>query len=311
MPEFWDNIKNSKILMKRLSHLKEKDEKYSRLAIGWSDMKNLCDLAIEEKDESILTDILEVFNCFKKDLDELKSEVLLSDEFGRNNAILSLHTDSKDEQSKAWVQMLFKMYSEWAEKKGFSVHLLCNGLQSIEFRVIGKYACGYLKGEKGVHQLSKLSKTVNEVCSYEVSVDVIPELDDDGERLYGLPEDYVISRFCTKSSDGHCSYQLVHIPTGLKVWSDGGKSAYEVKSLMLKVMKSRLYEIMMKENLEKIEDIKEIQPDKALNDKIRSYTYYPCKMVKDHRTNVENSNVESVLNGEINEFLMTYLNMPK
>ncbi|KNY26903.1 PCRF domain-containing protein [Pseudobacteroides cellulosolvens] len=304
---FWTNTKNPKKVMKRLTYLKEKVEKYDQLEKAWSDLKNLCDLAIEEKDVSVLDDILKTFDSFKKDLDKLRLEAILSaDGFGTNNAIITIHSDNKDEQTQEYLKMLFNMYSKWGEENKFTVQMFSESIHELVFGVIGKYAYGYLKGEKGVHQFTDISKLTNELCNYEILVDVVPELED-SEEVYVKPENYLINCYLTKDKEGRHRdvSQVVHVPTGINIWlgSGSGATMREKKSSAIKIINSKLLDMMRYAKLESIEDLIEIPVNEALMNKRRSYIFYPNEMVQDHRTNIESDSLKGVLQGEIDGML--------
>jgi len=317
-------MENSQKILQKTKNLKDKVEGYYKLVSLWEDIKTLNELAIEENDESVIEEIKNGLSKLKDELHKLKLETLLTGEYDKNNAILTLHAGAGGTEAQDWVQMLLRMYTRWAEEKGYTVKILDYldgeeaGIKSVTFHVIGENAYGYLKSEKGVHRLVRISPfdaSGRRHTSF-ASLDVIPELDDDIEVDIN-PDDLKIDTYRASGAGGQhinkteSAVRITHIPTGIVVACQTERSQFQNKDTAMKMLKSKLIELKEREHKEKIEDLKGIQLEIAWGSQIRSYVFCPYTLVKDHRTNYEETNVNSVMDGNIDGFINAYLSSAK
>jgi len=280
----------------------------------------LIQLGLEEEDDSILVEVREGMKTIKERIDELNIQNLLSGAYDKNNAILTLHSGAGGTEAQDWVQMLYRMFTRWAEKKGYLVEELDflegeeAGIKSVSVRIGGLYAYGYLKSEKGVHRLVRISPfdaSGRRHTSF-ASAEVIPELTDDVEVEIN-PEDLRVDTFRASGAGGQhinktdSAIRITHIPTGIVVSCQNERSQFQNRDTAMKMLKAKLLEIKEREQKERIEDIKGEQRDIAWGSQIRSYVFHPYSMVKDHRTNTEVGNVNAVMDGEIDEFINAFL----
>ncbi len=319
-PDFWNDIENSQKVLQKIKTLKEKLEKYNRLTQEWEDAKTLCELGLEENDESVFLEVEDSFKKFKKDFEALRLETLLTGPYDKNNAILTLHAGAGGTEAQDWVQMLLRMFTRWGESKGFNVKILDYldgeeaGIKSVTINVIGENAYGYLKSEKGVHRLVRISPfdaSGRRHTSF-ASCDVMPELSDDVEVNIN-PDDLRIDTYRASGAGGQhinkteSAIRITHIPTGIVVACQTERSQFQNKDTAMRMLKSKLVELKEREQKEKIEDLKGVQLDIAWGSQIRSYVFCPYTLVKDHRTNYEQINVDNVMDGDLDGFINSYL----
>lgn len=319
-PDFWNDMENSQKILQKIKSMKARIDKYNRLLTQWEDLMTLCELGLEEEDESLIPEVEEGFKVFKKDYEELKLETLLTGPYDKNNAILTLHAGAGGTEAQDWVQMLLRMYTRWAEKKGFTIKILDYldgeeaGIKSVTFEVVGENAFGFLKSEKGVHRLVRISPfdaSGRRHTSF-ASLDVMPELSDDIEININ-PDDLRVDTYRSSGAGGQhvnkteSAVRITHIPTGIVVACQNERSQIQNRETAMKMLKSKLFELKEREQKEKIEDLKGIQKEIAWGSQIRSYVFCPYTLVKDHRTNCEEINVESVMDGELDRFINSYL----
>lgn len=317
---FWDDIENSQRVLQRIKSLKSKSERMEKIKTKWEDIFVLIDLGEEEEDVSLLKDVENEIQSLKDDIKKLQLEILLRGKYDANNAILTLHAGAGGTEACDWVAMLFRMYTRWSEKNGYTVKLIDMldgeeaGIKSVTFMVIGENAYGYLKAEKGVHRLVRISPfdaSGRRHTSF-ASLDVMPELDDAVEVTIN-PDDLRIDTYRASGAGGQhinktsSAVRITHIPTGIVVSCQAERSQFQNKDTAMKMLKSKLIELKERENKEKIEDLKGIQSDIAWGSQIRSYVFCPYTLVKDHRTNYEETNVTAVMDGNIDGFMMAYL----
>jgi len=317
---FWSDMENSQKVLQRIKALKSKVDRFNRLLAEWEDLKTLCLLGIEENDESVVPEVTEGFKKFKARLEELKLNTLLGGQYDKNNAIMTLHAGAGGTEACDWVEMLLRMYTRWAEKKGYAVKILDflageeAGIKSAAVHVIGENAYGYLKSEKGVHRLVRISPfdaSGRRHTSF-ASVDVMPELDDTIEVDIN-PDDLRIDTFRSSGAGGQhvnkteSAIRITHIPTGIVVSCQSERSQFQNRDTAMKMLKAKLYELKEREHKEKIEDLKGVQMDIAWGSQVRSYVFCPYTMVKDHRTDYETGDVNAVMDGEIDGFINAYL----
>jgi peptide chain release factor 2 len=319
-PDFWDDIENTQKVLQKTKALKAKVEKYQKLEAQWEDLRVLNELGLEENDDSIIPEVAENLKKFREDFERLRIETLLTGKYDRNNAILTFHAGAGGTEAQDWVQMLVRMYTRWAERNGFTVKTLDflagdeAGIKSMTLHIIGENAYGYLKAEKGVHRLVRISPfdaSGRRHTSF-ASLDVMPELDDDIEVEIN-PDDLRIDTYRSSGAGGQhinkteSAVRITHIPTGIVTSCQTERSQFQNRETAMKMLKAKLLELKEREQKEKIEDLKGIQMEIAWGSQIRSYVFCPYTLVKDHRTNYEEGNVNSVMDGEIDGFINAYL----
>lgn len=319
-PDFWDDIEKSQSVLQTIKSLKEKVEKFIRFKSEWEDLKTLNELGMEEQDNSIVSEVREGIKKLKADFEQLRLETLLKGPYDSNNAILTLHAGAGGTEAQDWVQMLLRMYTRWAEKKGYTARILDildgeeAGIKSVTIHVIGENAYGYLKSEKGVHRLVRISPFDSSGRRHTsfASSDVMPELDDSIEVEINQ-DDLRVDTYRSSGAGGQhvnktdSAIRITHIPTGIVVSCQNQRSQHQNKETAMKMLKSKLLVLKEQEQKEKIADIKGTQMDIAWGSQIRSYVFCPYTLVKDHRTGYEEGNVGSVMNGEIDGYINAYL----
>ena len=319
-PDFWDNVAESQQVTKELKNLKDTLERYNNLVTAYEDIETLIEMAEEENDSDLLGEIEQEFAQFKKDFEELRIETLLSGEFDENNAVINIHAGAGGTESCDWTEMLYRMYTRWAEKKGFTIEVLDYlegdeaGIKSVTFQVNGLHAYGYMKSEKGVHRLVRISpfNAAGKRQTSFAAVDVMPELDDNIEVDIN-DDDLRIDTYRSSGAGGQhinktsSAVRITHIPTGVVVQCQNERSQHSNKDKAMKMLMSKLYLIKQQENLEKISDIRGEVTDNGWGSQIRSYVLQPYTMVKDNRTGCENGNAQAVLDGDIDSFINAYL----
>ena len=286
----------------------------------WEDLNTLNQLGIEEEEADVIPEVEEGLKKLKKNYNNLRLETLLTGKYDKNNAMLTLHAGAGGTEAQDWVQMLLRMYTRWAERKGYTVKILDildgeeAGIKSVTIHVIGENAYGYLKSEKGVHRLVRISPfdaSGRRHTSF-ASVEVMPELDED-IKVEINPDDLRIDTYRSSGAGGQhinktdSAVRITHIPTGIVVSCQTERSQFQNKDTAMKMLKAKLIELKEREQKEKIEDLKGVQMEIAWGSQIRSYVFCPYTLVKDHRTNYEEGNVESVMDGEIDGFINAYL----
>mgnify|MGYP004659151213 FL=1 len=280
----------------------------------------LIELGNEANDESVVPEVKGNVKKLSKKIDNLEVESLLSGKHDKDNAIITIHPGAGGTEAQDWAEMLYRMYSMWAEKNDYKLEELDYlegdgaGLKSVTFSVSGENSYGYLKGESGVHRLVRISPfdSAGRRHTSFASVEVIPEISDDVEVIIN-PEDLRVDTYRSSGAGGQhvnkteSAIRITHIPTNIVVSCQTQRSQIQNRETAMKMLKSKLLELKERENKEKIEDLKGVQREIAWGSQIRSYVFCPYTMVKDHRTNYETGNVEAVMNGEINEFINAYL----
>ncbi len=319
-PDFWDDATESGKYMKEVNTLKSIVKKYEDVKEQYEDTQTLIEMALEENDESLVDEINDTFNGFVKTLDNLRIETLLSGEYDDNNAIITLHAGAGGTESCDWAQMLARMYQRWADKKGFTSQILDYldgeeaGLKSVTIEIAGENAYGYLKSERGVHRLVRISpfNAAGKRQTSFVSCDVMPdiekdldiEINDDDIRIDTYRSSGAGGQHINKTSS---AIRITHIPTGIVVQCQNERSQHKNKDKAMQMLKAKLYLLKEQENMEKESDIRGDVKEIGWGSQIRSYVMQPYTLVKDHRTNCEIGNVSSVLDGNIDEFINAYL----
>ncbi len=321
---FWDDAKNSSAVLTESKRLKNKLEQYNKLKENLANIQDLNELLLVETDEEMAKEILKDTSKLEKEIESLEIETLLSGKYDKNNAIFTLHPGAGGTESQDWAEMLYRMYSKWANSKGFKVKELDYlegeeaGLKSVTVLVEGENAYGYLKGEMGVHRLVRISPfdAGGRRHTSFASMEVLPEITDDVEIDIN-PEDLRVDTYRASGAGGQhinktdSAVRITHIPTNIVVSCQSERSQIQNKETAMKMLKSRLLDLKEKEQKEKIEDLKGEKKDIAWGSQIRSYVFCPYTMVKDHRTNFEVGNVEAVMNGELDGFIESYLKYEK
>lgn len=319
-PDFWEDVAGSQSVTKELKNLKDTMEQFSGLQSKYEDIETLIEMAEEENDAGLLPEIENEFNAFRESFETLRIETLLSGEFDGNNAVINIHAGAGGTESCDWAQMLYRMYTRWAEKKGFQVEMLDYldgdeaGIKSVTFQVNGLHAYGYMKSEKGVHRLVRISpfNAAGKRQTSFAAVDVMPELDDTIEVDIN-EDDLKIDTYRSSGAGGQhinktsSAVRITHIPTGVVVQCQNERSQHSNKDKAMKMLMSKLYLIKQQENLERISDIRGEVTDNGWGSQIRSYVLQPYTMVKDNRTGCESGNAQAVLDGEIDPFINAYL----
>jgi len=321
-PAFWSNQEKSAATLQQIKQLKTTIESYEKLCARLEDTITMAEMAIEENDESFTDEILSEEDAIKAEEERMRIETLLSGEYDKNNAIVSFHPGAGGTEAQDWAQMLYRMYTRWGEKHGFTVKLVDwldgdeAGLKSATIMVEGTNAYGYLKSENGVHRLVRVSPfdaSGRRQTSF-ASVEVMPELEDDGS-IEIRDEDLEITAHRSSGAGGQhinktdSAIRIVHIPTGIVVGCQTERSQLQNKETALKMLKSKLAEIKERERLDKIGDIQGIKTKIEWGAQIRSYVFMPYTLAKDTRTGYEDGNIQSVMDGNIDEFINAYLKM--
>lgn len=318
--DFWDDNERASNLLKESKILQEKLSRFYNLKKEYEDLHILIDLGIEEEDESIVSEIKDSFKKILSDMDTIRIETLLKGQYDKNNAILSIHSGAGGTEAQDWAEMLLRMYSRWADKKGYSITVLDMqkdyeaGIKSATLLISGENAYGYLKSEKGVHRLVRISPfdAAGKRHTSFASIDVMPELTDDIDINIDC-EDLKIDTYRAGGAGGQhvnkteSAVRITHIPTGIIVQCQNERSQHNNREMAMKMLYAKLLEIKEQEHKDRIEDIKGEYREIAWGSQIRSYVFHPYSMVKDHRTSEETGNVGAVMNGEIDNFISEYL----
>lgn len=313
---FWNDNSNSSIILTKIKSLKNKCTMYYKLQNELISLQELTELVSLENDTQMAKDIIKNTSAIQTEFDKFELSTLLSGKYDKNNAIVTLHPGAGGTESQDWAEMLYRMYTRWATKNGFNIQELDYlegdeaGLKSVTFEIIGENAYGYLKCEKGVHRLVRISPfdAGGRRHTSFASLEVLPEITDDIE-LDISPEDIKMDVYRASGAGGQhvnktsSAVRLTHIPTGIVVACQTERSQFQNKDTAMKMLKSKLLDLKEQEQKETIAELKGVQRDIAWGSQIRSYVFCPYTLVKDHRTNYEVGNVEAVMNGEIDGFI--------
>ena len=319
-PGFWDDPERSNQKMKELKNLKDTVGECDKLSTQYDDILTLIDMGYEENDESLIPEIRGELDEFIREFDELRIGTLLSGEYDKNNAILKLNAGAGGTEACDWSGMLYRMYTRWAERKGFTIEVLDYldgdeaGIKSVTFQVNGLNAYGYLKSEKGVHRLVRISpfNAQGKRQTSFVSLDVMPDIE--GDLDVDIDEkDLRIDTYRSSGAGGQhinktsSAIRITHIPTGTVVQCQNERSQFQNKDKAMQMLKAKLYLLKKEANAEKLSDIRGEVKEIGWGNQIRSYVLQPYTLVKDHRTDVETGNVEAVLDGGLDIFINGYL----
>ena len=319
-PDFWDDAERAQKMTIELKSFKDVIETVEGLEQQNADLFELIEMAYEENDPALIPDIQTEFEEFKTTLEDLRINTLLSGEYDKNNAILRLNAGAGGTESCDWAGMLYRMYSRYAEKKGFSVEVLDlldgdeAGIKSVTFQVNGLNAYGYLKSEKGVHRLVRISpfNAQGKRQTSFVSLDVMPDIEEDLDVEIN-DEDLRIDTYRSSGAGGQhinktsSAIRITHLPTGIVVQCQNERSQFQNKDKAMQMLKAKLFLLKQEENAEKLSDIRGDVKEIGWGNQIRSYVLQPYTMVKDHRTNVEVAQVDAVLDGYLDPFINGYL----
>ena len=318
--DFWGDLENSQVVLKKISRIKEKLARFAKFESDYDDIKALFELAVEADDEDAAGEVGELLTALEKSLAAARIETLLSGEYDKNNAIMSFQAGAGGTEAQDWAEMLYRMYTHWAERHGFSYKILDfldgdeAGLKSASILIEGENAYGYLKSEMGVHRLVRISPFDSSGRRHTsfAAVEVMPEITEDVE-VEIRTEDLKVDTYRASGAGGQhvnkteSAIRITHIPTGIVVACQNERSQHQNREVALRMLKSKLVEIKERENLEKIEDIKGEQKLIEWGSQIRSYVFMPYTLAKDHRTGFENGNIGAVMDGDIDGFINEYL----
>ncbi len=319
-PGFWDNMEQAQKVTQRMAALKGKDEGYQKLVARAEDCLALIEMGDEAEDLSLVDEAQSEIDSIKEEIATMRLSTLLTGEYDGHNAILTFHAGSGGTEAQDWAEMLFRMYTRWAERKGYKVTTLDYldgdeaGLKSASILVEGENAYGYLKSEAGVHRLVRVSPfdAAGRRHTSFSSLEVMPEIEEDNSVEIN-PDDIKMEVYRASGAGGQkvnktsSAVRLIHIPTGIVVSCQVERSQYQNRDVAMKMLISKLVEIKERENLEKISDIKGEQKEITWGSQIRSYVFMPYTMVKDHRTGHETGNVNAVMDGDLDGFINAYL----
>lgn len=319
-PGFWDDVENSQKVLQKTGALKNKVSAYDSLVSAYEDTMALIELANEEEDLSLLEEAQQELESVKNEYENQRLQTLLTGEYDTKNAILTFHAGAGGTEAQDWAEMLYRMYTRWAERHNFKVKEVDYldgeeaGLKSAVLLIEGENAYGYLKSESGVHRLVRVSPFDSSGRRHTsfASLEVMPEIDNTIE-VEIKPDDIKMDVYRASGKGGQkvnktsSAVRLTHIPTGIVVASQVERSQYQNRDIAMTMLKSKLIEIKEREHLEKIEDIKGVQKEIAWGAQIRSYVFMPYTMVKDHRTSFETGNIGAVMDGDLDGFINAYL----
>lgn len=321
---FWNDAKNSGIVLKKIKSIKDRISKYNSITENITSLIEMSELIMQEDDENLARDIISNTKTIQEEIDNLEIETLLSGKYDLNNAIVTIHPGAGGTESQDWAEMLYRMYNRWATANGYTIQELDYldgdeaGLKSVTFLVSGDYAYGYMKAEKGVHRLVRISPfdAGGRRHTSFASVEVLPEITEDIEIEIN-PDDLRVDTYRASGAGGQhinktsSAVRITHIPTNTVVACQTERSQIQNRETAMKMLKSKLLDMKEREQKETINDLKGEQKDIAWGSQIRSYVFCPYTLVKDHRTNYEVGNVQSVMDGDINNFMKAYLKMFK
>lgn len=321
-PGFWDDSKKAEEVTKKSKLIKDKIENYDKLKSQLDDIEVLKDI-MEEDDIESANEIIQTIKSIEHEIEDYNMKILLSGEYDKNNAIVTLHVGVGGTDANDWTEMLLRMYTRWCENKGYSVETIDliagdeAGIKSVTLKVTGEYVYGYLKAEKGIHRLVRISpyNANGKRQTSFASMEVLPELTKE-QDITIRPDDLKVDTYRSSGSGGQhinktdSAVRITHIPTGIVVQCQNERSQFSNRETAMEMLKSKLVELKERAHKEKIEDLTGELKDMGWGSQIRSYVFHPYSMVKDHRTNVETSNVNGVMDGDIDLFINEFLKQP-
>ena len=317
---FWNDLERSQKVQMRLKQLQNKITRQEKLISSWEDLTTLCEMGQEEDDADILEELKSEFAELEERVEETRMTTLLSGEYDNSNAILQFHAGAGGTEAQDWAQMLYRMYTRWAERHGFVYKILDYeegdeaGIKSAAISIEGENAYGLLKSENGVHRLVRVSPfdaNARRQTSF-AAIEVMPELEND-DSVEIREEDIEMQVYRASGAGGQhvnktsSAVRLIHKPTGIVVASQQERSQFQNKDNCMKMLRAKLLELKAQQHAEKISDIKGVQMKIEWGSQIRSYVFMPYQMVKDTRTGYETSNIDGVMDGDLDGFLNAYL----
>ena len=320
-PGFWDDPDKSQKIVVKTKPTELKIERYENMVSSWEDLVTICEMAAEEDDDSMLDELKTGFEALTAEMEACRLETLLTGKYDKNNALMSFQAGAGGTEAQDWCQMLYRMYTRWAERHGFEYKIMDYqegdeaGLKSASIMIEGENAYGFLKGENGVHRLVRVSPfdaNARRQTSFS-AIEVIPEIEDDSEDFEIRPEDYEMQVYRSSGAGGQkvnktsSAVRLIH-KSGIVVSCQTERSQFQNKETCLKMLRSKLVEIREREHLANISDIKGVQQKIEWGSQIRNYVFMPYTLVKDTRTGCETSNVNGVMDGALDPFIESYLN---
>ena len=320
-PGFWDDPEKSQKIVVKTRQTENKIERYEKMLSAWDDLMTICEMAEEEDDDSMLEELKSGYETLAEEMETCRLETLLTGHYDKNNAIMSFHAGAGGTEAQDWAQMLYRMYTRWAERHGFTYKILDYqegdeaGLKSADILIEGENAYGFLKGENGVHRLVRVSPfdaNARRQTSFS-AIEVIPEIEDDSQDVDIRPEDYEMQVYRSSGAGGQhinktsSAVRLIHKATGIVVSCQTERSQFQNKETCLRMLRSKLVEIKEREHLDKISDIKGVQQKIEWGSQIRSYVFMPYTLAKDTRTAYEMTNINAVMDGDLDGFINAYL----
>ena len=317
---FWEDTQKANIIVAKMRRLEKKYNNYNKLRKELNDAIELNNMLLEEKDEELAIEVYKATKHLQKEIENMELNLLFKGKFDKNNAIISFHPGAGGTESQDWAEMLYRMYTKWANSNDFDIKELDYlegdeaGIKSVTALISGENAYGYLKGEMGVHRLVRISPFdagARRHTSF-ASVEVLPEISEDIEISIN-PEDLRVDTYRASGAGGQhinktdSAIRITHIPTGIVVSCQSERSQIQNRETAMKMLKSKLLDLKEKEHKEKIEDLKGVQREIAWGSQIRSYVFHPYQLVKDHRTGYETGNIDAVMNGDLNELMVAFL----
>ena len=320
-PGFWDDPEKSQKIVVKTRQAENKIERYENMVSTWEDLITICEMAAEEDDDSMLPELKDGFAQLTAEMETCRLETLLTGKYDKNNVLMSFQAGAGGTEAQDWCQMLYRMYTRWAERSGFTYKILDYqdgeeaGIKSASIMIEGENAYGFLKGENGVHRLVRVSPfdaNARRQTSFS-AIEVVPEIEDDSEDFEIRPEDYEMQVFRSSGAGGQhinktsSAVRLIH-KSGIVVSCQTERSQFQNKETCLRMLRSKLVEIREREHLANIADIKGVQQKIEWGSQIRNYVFMPYTLVKDTRTGCETSNVNGVMDGALDPFIESYLN---
>lgn len=320
-PGFWDNPEESQKIVSRMGSLKGKVEAYGRMCTLCDDLLTICEMAIEEDDESMLEELENGFKELEETVAEQKLGTLLTGEYDSHNALVSFHAGAGGTEAQDWCAMLYRMYTRWAERHGFTYKIMdyqdgdTAGIKSADILIEGENAYGFLKGESGVHRLVRISPfdaSGRRQTSFS-AVEVVPDIPDTSADFEIKPDDYEMQVYRSSGAGGQhinktsSAIRITHFPTGVVVSCQEERSQFANKDKAFKMLRSKLLALKIEEQMQKLAEIRGDVKEIGWGSQIRSYIFMPYTLVKDHRTGEETGKVDAVMDGEIDNFISAYL----
>jgi peptide chain release factor 2 len=321
-PDFWTDLEKSQKVNREIKSLKNKVQSWQKIQARVEDAQVMIELGQEMEDASVVPEVQQEVEQLEKDVERMRLATLLKGQYDSSNAIISLHAGAGGTEAMDWAGMLLRMYTRWCENNGYEVKTLDflpgdeAGVKSATLHIIGENAYGYLKAEKGVHRLVRISPFDSSGRRHTsfASLDVMPEIEDNDD-IEIRSEDLKIDTYRSSGAGGQhvnkteSAVRITHLPTGIVVSCQNERSQIQNRETAMKLLKAKLLELKEQEAQEKLNEMKGEMKKIEWGSQIRSYVFHPYNMVKDHRTNVENGNIQAVMDGDLDMFILAYLQM--